>query len=82
VIVVSAHRGSDGIRICVTDNGPGIDPAILPRIFTARFSTKSSSPGLGLHIVRSIVSQNGGTVSAANRENGAGAAFSILLPNR
>lgn len=64
----------------VIDNGPGIDEAILPKIFTARFSTRSKQAGLGLHIVRTLVEANGASVSAANRTSASGAVFTIRVP--
>lgn len=73
-------RVEDGCLVVeVLDDGPGIDEAILPRIFTARFSTRSKHAGLGLHIVRTLVEGNGATVSAGNRP-GAGAVFTIRAP--
>lgn len=80
VIEVRAHRTATGIEIRVSDNGPGIPDEILPQIFEPHFSTKSSSSGLGLHIVRSLVCQNGGEVTAANRTPDAGAEFRIRVP--
>lgn len=72
-----------GIRITVSDSGNGIDPAILDRIFEPGFSTRSESSGLGLHIVRSIVEEHGGSVAAANREGANhGACFTIRIPGR
>jgi signal transduction histidine kinase len=71
---------TDGaVRILVADNGPGIDPGILPDIFTPGFSTSFGSSGLGLHIVDSFVRQHRGQVSVANRQQG-GAEFTIVLP--
>lgn len=66
--------------IDVIDNGPGIDEAILPKIFTARFSTRSRHAGLGLHIVRTLVEANGASVTAANRASSSGAVFTIRAP--
>ena len=80
VIEISAKCRGDGVRITVTDTGPGIAPEILQKIFEPHFSTKGSCGGLGLHIVESIVKKYGGTVQAANRPAIAGAAFSIYLP--
>lgn len=65
-------------RLVVRDDGPGIAPELLPRIFQPHVSTKSIFSGLGLYVVRSIVEQNGGAVSAANRASG-GAEFHIRL---
>ena len=78
----AAFAEQDDLCITVCDTGPGIENGILPRIFDAGFSTRSKSQGLGLHIVRSIVEDHGGTVSAANREDCSGARFTIRLPQR
>ncbi len=80
VVEIRATCGLDAVEIKVSDNGPGIAPEILPQIFDAHFSTKSSNSGLGLHIVRSLVVGNGGEVSAANRTDGSGATFTIRVP--
>ena len=86
---ISGARGEMLIRaglldgnlwIEVSDSGPGIEPRILPQIFDPGFSTRSKSSGLGLHIVRSIVEEHGGTVSAANRGDRQGARFTISIP--
>ncbi|MEK7751585.1 MAG: HAMP domain-containing sensor histidine kinase [Acidobacteriota bacterium] len=83
-IQVRARLAGGGVEIVVADQGPGIPPEILPEIFKPHFSTKSSRrsafKGLGLHIVESVVSQNGGAVAAANRPDAAGAEFTIRLP--
>jgi signal transduction histidine kinase len=79
-VEVHAHREEGCTEICVADTGPGIPDEILPQIFDPHFSTKSANSGLGLHIVKSLVAQNGGEVHAANRTDGAGAAFHIRMP--
>jgi signal transduction histidine kinase len=82
-IDVSALRTPEALLITVSDNGPGIPPEILPRVFRPNVSTKtgnSARSGLGLHIVASIVRKYSGKVQAANRERGTGAIFSIQLP--
>lgn len=78
-IEVHSRVENGSLVVEVLDDGPGIDEAILPRIFTARFSTRSKQAGLGLHIVRTLVEGNGALVSAANRPGG-GAAFTIRAP--
>ena len=65
-------------EIVVSDDGPGISPELLPRIFQPRVSTKPVLSGMGLYVVQSIVEQNGGTVCAANGATG-GAVFTIRL---
>lgn len=79
-IEVSAREVDDAVEIAVADGGPGIPAEILPEIFKPHFSTKSPKAGLGLHIVQSIVTQNGGVVTAANRTDAPGAVFSIRVP--
>jgi signal transduction histidine kinase len=79
-VEVRAARGPSGIEVTVRDDGPGISPQNLPRILEARFSTRAKRSGLGLHIARTIVEQNGGTISASNVAGGHGAQFKIVLP--
>ncbi len=82
-IDVGAQQNSGVLTITVSDNGPGIPPEILPRLFRPNVSTKktdSARIGLGLHIVASIVDKYSGRVVAANHEQGKGAVFTITLP--
>jgi PAS domain S-box-containing protein len=76
------------VEIVVDDNGPGIDPAFLPRVFD-RFRQQDASStrvhqglGLGLAIVRHLVEMHGGTVTAQNKEGQTGALFTVSLPRR
>ncbi len=67
------------VEILVADTGPGIDPALLPRIFEPFISGKEAGLGLGLAISRRIAEDNGGSLAALDRpENGAG--FVLRLP--
>lgn len=64
----------------IQDSGPGIDPDIMPRLFT-KFATKSySGTGLGLFISKSIVETHGGKMWAENNLDGKGATFLFTLP--
>ena len=66
--------------INVKDNGQGIDPDMLPKLFS-KFATKSySGTGLGLYISKSIVKAHGGRIWAQNNSDGKGATFSFSLP--
>jgi signal transduction histidine kinase len=66
--------------VTVRDNGAGIDPEILPNIFS-KFITKSfEGLGLGLYISKNIVEAHGGKISGKNNDNGIGAEFEFTLP--
>ena len=67
------------MMIRVADEGSGIPEEIAGRLFEPNVSTHGSS-GLGLHIVRTIVTEDGGTVEAANRAGARGAEFVISVP--
>jgi signal transduction histidine kinase len=77
---------SDRIRISVIDDGPGIPPGEIDRIFErfhrtgASRANVSGGAGLGLAIVRAIAVAHEGEVAAANRDGGRGARFEIYLP--
>ncbi|WP_056036239.1 ATP-binding protein [Loktanella sp. 3ANDIMAR09] len=70
----------EGHRITVRDNGPGIDPAALGQLFDPFFTTKPPGKGLGLglSISYNIVTDFGGTMTAANHPDG-GAIFVVTL---
>lgn len=68
----------DFIRIEVSDDGPGIDPADLPYIFTPFFS-RSGGSGLGLSLAKQIIHAHGGSIDARS-VLGHGATFTIMLP--
>ncbi|MBI3794950.1 MAG: HAMP domain-containing protein [Nitrospinae bacterium] len=63
----------------IADNGPGIDPADLGKIFMPYFSTKQKGTGLGLAIVNRIIADHNGHIVVRNRQQG-GTAISIDLP--
>ena len=66
--------------ITIKDTGTGIDPQILPKLFS-KFATKSyRGTGLGLYISRNIVESHGGRILAENNTDGKGATFTFSLP--
>ena len=84
ILVESRGAHVDGraaVTIAVTDNGPGIDPRLLPDIFEAFVSTRldARGTGLGLTVAEGIVHQHGGTISAGNCPGG-GARLEVTLP--
>jgi signal transduction histidine kinase/ActR/RegA family two-component response regulator len=84
VEVVMKQVGTQ-LHIVVTDNGEGIDPALLPHVFE-RFrqgdvgSRRAQGLGVGLAVVRHIVEMHGGSVQAESAGRGRGATFTVKLP--
>ncbi len=74
---LEAWEGWAGLS--VEDEGPGVPPEALPRLFEPYFTTKSSGTGLGLLIARRIVEEHGGSIEARNRAGG-GLVVEIRLP--
>jgi signal transduction histidine kinase len=78
IILVSTELKGGQVFVSVADSGPGIDPEIMPRLFT-KFTTKSEKgTGLGLFISRSIVESHGGRIWAESNKKGA--TFTFTLP--
>jgi len=67
------------VFIIVEDNGPGIPPDSVDRIFDPYVTSKPKGTGLGLAIVKKLVEEHGGWVEASNRAEG-GARMTIALP--
>ena len=80
-IIISIKKIDDQqVLVSIKDSGKGIDPEILPRLFT-KFATKSDQgTGLGLFISKSIVNAHGGKIWAENNSDGIGATFYFILP--
>jgi len=79
VTVGTAIEKGGRVKLCVRDNGPGIDPEAARRLFEPFFSTKLEGLGLGLSICRSIAEAHGGSLGLdAGVEEGA--AFCLYLP--
>jgi len=77
VTIDSAPEGK--VRIVVRDNGPGVPPEILPRLFEPYATSKAKGTGLGLAIVHRMVFEHGGEIAYREATKG-GAVFEILLP--
>ena len=80
-IILSCLRDTQMITISVTDDGDGIEPQAIPFIFERFYKGSNGNHGIGLSIVKSIVEQHNGSISAENKEGG-GASFIIKLPLR
>ena len=83
-VTTTVRRETDQVVVTVADDGPGIDPALLPKLFD-RFTRgdvarnrASGSTGLGLSIAAAIVYAHGGTIDLTSNENGT--CFHIRLP--
>lgn len=75
----SATQHGRFLVIDFADNGPGIAPEHVPRLFTPFFTTKSHGTGLGLAISRRIITQHGGRIRVESSP-GQGALFHVYLP--
>ena len=82
IISLSVETNEKGQAVVsVKDNGQGIDPSILPKLFT-KFATKSEfgGTGLGLFISKNIIEAHGGKIWAENNTTENGATFYFSLP--
>ena len=80
IIANAKNNDSKEVIISIKDTGAGINPEILPRLFT-KFATKSDiGTGLGLYISKGIVEAHGGKIWAENNPDGKGATFTFTLP--
>lgn len=79
-MVVRVANGSGSVRVSVTDNGVGIPPENLTRIFAHGFTTKNGGHGFGLHSGALAAKQMGGSLSAHSDGEGSGATFILELP--
>jgi signal transduction histidine kinase len=75
----SARRDPGAVEIGVEDNGHGIAPEKIERLFDSFYTTKENGMGLGLSLVRSIAETHAGRVTAENNAGG-GATFRLILP--
>lgn len=75
---VSLSDDGESVRISVCDDGCGVPPEMLERIFEPLFTTKRNGTGLGLAIARRMMERQGGALTAENLPEG-GAAFHVLV---
>ena len=82
-IDLTTRPDGEGVIVEVKDNGTGIPPDVLPKIFDPFFSTKEigKGTGLGLSICYKIVQQHGGRIDVVSKP-GSGTTFSVWLPLR
>ncbi len=73
------QTGREWAVVEITDTGEGIPTADLQRIFIPFFTTKATGHGVGLALAHRVITQHGGTLTAANARHG-GAVFTVRLP--
>ncbi len=76
-VLLEAQEKEVIIKVC--DNGNGVSPEIIERLFVPNFTTKNSGMGLGLAITKRIIENARGRIAFENNENG-GAIFIVTLP--
>ena len=82
-VTVRTEPEAKGVAIHVIDNGSGIEPAVLPKIFDPFYTTKpvGQGTGLGLSISHQIIEDHGGSIEVSSKL-GAGTHFTVHLPLR
>lgn len=78
-VSIRVWREGEWGKVAVRDNGAGIPPEVMPKIFDPYFTTKDKGSGIGLYMSKKIVENMGGEIAAANVPAG-GAEFVISLP--
>jgi len=71
---------TDEAIVTITDRGTGLDPKILPHIFSKFKTSSDKGTGLGLYISKNIIEAHGGRIDAQNNTDGKGATFTVTLP--
>ncbi|WP_242334808.1 MULTISPECIES: ATP-binding protein [Anaeromyxobacter] len=85
-VTVALRREADRALLSISDDGEGIDPALLPRLFVpfvqadGGLDRARGGLGLGLYLVRSLVELHGGSVEVTSAGAGRGAQFTLALP--
>ena len=80
--ITSYNNKNDGIQIEVADNGLGIEPAVLNKLFGYGFTTKPFGHGLGLHASAIAANEMEGTLQAFSAGKDKGATFILSLPRK
>ena len=85
LIEIHGRRDGNAVLITIHDEGPGIPPDDIERIFDSFYRIRKgdhvrAGTGLGLSICRGFVEAMGGTITAANRPDRSGAVFTIRMP--
>lgn len=79
-LTLSVMGDNDSVRLQVSDNGVGIPPELMTRMFTHGFTTRESGHGFGLHSCALAAQELGGSLSAHSEGRGLGAVFTLQIP--
>jgi len=79
-IVIDIRPEDQKVKICVSDNGVGIAPENMDRVFSHGFTTRKHGHGFGLHNAALAAKEMGGSMRMASRGVGQGASFTLELP--
>src|SRR5712664_2764571 len=79
IVITTEREEGDRVRLTVQDEGVGLDPQAMDRLFEAFYTTKNEGMGMGLSISRSIIERHRGRLWAAPND-GPGATFSFSIP--
>ena len=79
LIQIRVHSDDDFLNIDIKDNGIGIDPEDIERIFSAGWTTKEHGSGLGLHSSANFVISTGGKIESCSDGKGTGATVRVML---
>jgi two-component system sensor histidine kinase PilS (NtrC family) len=80
VVDIYTEQRDNVVEVIFSDNGLGIDPDDMERIFYPFFTTKESGTGLGLAIAKKIAEEHGGNIIAESKGPGKGSIFRVILP--
>lgn len=80
LIVIRTYQDEDYVYLSVTDNGEGIKPENLKKIFKHGFTTKQKGHGYGLHTCANYISEMKGKINATSNGAEKGATFTLSLP--
>jgi signal transduction histidine kinase len=79
-VTTTIDPDTNNITVSVKDGGSGINPNIIPRLFSKFATASERGTGLGLYISKKIIDAHGGKIWAENNKDGKGATFGFTLP--
>src|SRR5918992_3423633 len=79
-VTTTIDPDANSITVSVKDTGSGINPDIIPRLFSKFVTASEKGTGLGLYISKKIIEAHGGNIWAENNKDGQGATFAFTLP--